>query len=81
MSFEKMFLGGSKTIGHIPNKVAGYLEVLMSGNAHFLIGDCHGADLAFQTYFHSKEYKNITVYCSGDKCRFNVGNWGGNIFT
>jgi len=72
---EVIFLGGSKTIGQIPDRITQFLELFMSENAHFLIGDCHGADLAIQTYLHSKGYRNVTVYCSGDKCRLNVGDW------
>lgn len=75
MNFKKIFLCGSKTIGHIPDAVAHYLTLFMKENVWFLIGDCHGADWAIQTYLHEKEYKNVTVYCTGDKCRFNMGNW------
>ena len=74
-SIGNIFLGGSKTIGRVPERAADFLDLFMESGEHFLIGDCHGADLAIQTYLYAKEYKNVTVYCSGDKCRYNVGNW------
>ena len=73
-NFKKIFLGGS--IGRVPDKVAAYLDGFMDDGAHFLIGgDCDGADLALQNYLHSKGYENVTVFCSGEECRFNVGGW------
>ena len=73
--FGKVFLGGSKRIGRLPDKVVSMLDSFIERGEHFLIGDCHGADLALQNYLHSKNYEKVTVFCSGEKCRFNVGGW------
>lgn len=73
--FDKVFVGGGKTIGHLPNKVVSTLDSFMERGEHIIVGDAHGCDLAFQIYLHSKEYPNVTVYCSGEKCRFNMGAW------
>ena len=54
--FGKVFLGGSKSIGRLPDKVVGMLDSFIESGEHFLIGDCHGADLALQNYLHSKNY-------------------------
>ena len=75
MIFGKVFLGGSKRIGRLPDKVVSMLDSFIKSGEHFLIGDCHGADLALQNYLHSKNYEKVTVFCSGEKCRFNVGGW------
>ena len=72
---EMIFLGGSNTIEHLPPKVVGYLECFMNKNANFMVGDCHGTDLAIQIYLQAKRYRNVTVYCSGDSCRWNIGGW------
>ena len=72
---DTIFLGGSKTIGHLPEEFIDRLDYHISEGKKFIIGDAHGADLAIQNYLSSKDYKNVTVYCSGDKCRFNVGGW------
>ena len=73
--FGKVFLGGSKRIGRLPDKAVGMLDSFIESGEHFLIGDCHGADLSLQNYLHSKNYEKVTVFCSGEKCRFNVGGW------
>ena len=75
--FGKVFLGGSKRIGRLPDKVVGMLDSFIDRGEQLLIGDCHGADLALQNYLHSKNYEKVTVFCSGEKCRFNVG--GGEV--
>ena len=74
-TFNKIFVGGGKTIGRIPDKVASMLDTFMEANEHIMVGDAQGFDLAAQTYLHSKSYSNVTVYCSGEKCRHNIGNW------
>ena len=73
--FDKVFVGGGKTIGRLPDKVSSMLDSFMESGEHIIVGDAHGCDLAFQTYLHSKGYPHVTVYCSGEKCRFNVGVW------
>ena len=70
---NKVFVGGGKTIGRLPDKVASMLDSFMESGEHIIVGDAHGCDLAFQTYLHSKGYPHVTVYCSGEKCRFNMG--------
>ncbi len=70
-----IFLGGSKTIGHLPEEFIDRLDYHISEGNKFIIGDAHGADLAIQNYLKSKDFKNVIVYCSTDKCRFNVGGW------
>ena len=73
--FDKVFVGGGKTIGHLPTKVISMLDGYIERGEHIIVGDAHGCDLALQTYLQSKGYPNVTVYCSGEKCRFNMGAW------
>ena len=73
--FGIVFIGGSETIGALPENAVAWLDHFIGANEHFIIGDCHGVDLALQNYLHSRGYKNVTVYCSADECRFNVGEW------
>ena len=75
MTLGSIFLGGDKSIGRLPDKVVAMLDEFMKRGEHFIIGDCHGMDLAFQTYLDSNGYPNVAIYCSGEKCRFNVGGW------
>ena len=40
-----------------------------------IIGDCMGADLQMQKILEENNYKKVTVYYSGDRPRFNLGDW------
>lgn len=72
---ESVLLKGSQRLGRIPDAAVGMLESLMESGCHFLVGDDHGTDLAFQNYLHAQAYRKVTVYCMGTKCRFNLGDW------
>ena len=39
------------------------------------MGDAPGVDIAVQKYLSDKGYKNVCVFCMGNICRNNVGNW------
>lgn len=36
-------------------------------------------DTAVQQYFFDSSYKDATVYCSGNRCRNNIGQWAKKI--
>jgi adenine-specific DNA-methyltransferase len=40
-----------------------------------VVGDATGADKAVQKYLLNRSYKKVSVFCSGDSCRNNLGNW------
>lgn len=40
-----------------------------------LVGDANGADKAIQQFVAEKKYQSVIVFCSGDVCRNNLGNW------
>ena len=47
---RKIFVGGGKTIGHLPDRVVSMLNNFMESGELIIVGDAHGCDLAFQTY-------------------------------
>ena len=71
----KVFVGGSKNIGVLPERALRKIDEYVDGDGHILVGDCHGVDLAVQKHLSERGAKNVTVYCSGQKPRFNVGGW------
>lgn len=73
--FGTVFIGGSETVGALPENAVAWLDHFIEANEHFVIGDCSGVDLALQNYLNSRKYQKVTVYYSGDACRFNVGKW------
>lgn len=72
---NKVFIGGSRHITRLPLEVQERLENVIALGHEVLIGDANGADKAAQKYFFDAAYNNVTVYCSGDKSRNNVGSW------
>lgn len=72
---SRVFIGGSRTIARLNAEVRDQLDELLSRGFQVVIGDANGADKTVQTYLASKGYRNVILYCSGDKCRNNVGNW------
>lgn len=71
----KIFLGGSKTLGALPQEAKDRLDGYIAAGYSFIIGDCHGADLAFQNYLLYRGVNNVTIYCSGSIPRYNSGGW------
>lgn len=73
--FGTVFIGGSETIGALPENAVAWLDHFIEANEHFILGDCSGVDLALQNYLNSRRYQKVTVYYSGEACHFNVGKW------
>jgi len=40
-----------------------------------IVGDANGVDKAVQKYLSAARYDNVTVFCSGDRPRNNLGHW------
>lgn len=70
-----VFLSGSRTLRRLNSDVRERLRNIVDQHFHVVIGDAHGADKALQTYFADARYPSVTVYCSGGRCRNNVGAW------
>ncbi|MGY4233043.1 hypothetical protein ACVIIW_001990 [Bradyrhizobium sp. USDA 4449] len=70
-----VFLGGSRKITRLPATLAQRLETIIASGFDIIVGDAPGADKALQKYLLDASYKKVTVYCSGDECRNNLGEW------
>ena len=71
----KVFIGGSRRASRLNAHVHERLDNIMARGFPIVIGDANGADRAVQQYLHSKHYRNVEVFCSGESCRNNVGDW------
>lgn len=72
---SSVFIGGSRKVSRLNDHIRDRLENIIAKGFHILVGDANGSDKAIQRFFHSQNYKNVTVYCSGDDCRNNLGGW------
>src|SRR5260370_8793732 len=69
-----VFIGGSRAVSKLNAVIRGRLDDLIKRGCTILIGDANGADKAVQTYFATKHYTNVIVFCM-EECRNNIGVW------
>ena len=70
-----VFLSGSRDISHLNDDIRQRLQSIINQGFSVVIGDANGMDKAVQQYFFDNAYKDVTVYCSGNRCRNNIGQW------
>jgi hypothetical protein len=75
---KKVFIGGSRRFWNLPQVVCERLDGIIAQSFTVLVGDANGTDKAIQKYLAEKGYKNVIVFCAGDACRNNIGNWKTN---
>ncbi len=74
-----IFIGGSRHVTRLPPDALQRLDNVISSDHKVILGDANGADKAVQKYFSNKNYRNVIVYCSGDKPRNNLGEWEARV--
>ena len=73
-----VFLSGSRRISRLNEEIRTRLHNIIEQNYRIVLGDANGADKAIQKYLADVRYPNVIVYCSGNSCRNNIGNWEAN---
>ena len=70
-----VFLSGSRGISRLNDKIRDRVKNMMDKEFRIIVGDASGADKALQEFLFDLQYSNVVVFCSGQNCRNNVGNW------
>lgn len=70
-----VFVGGSRQVSRLPSQVKERLDNVRSRGFRIILGDANGADKAVQKYLAENAYAEVTVFCSGTRCRNNLGKW------
>jgi hypothetical protein len=70
-----VFIGGSRRIARLNDIIRSRLEDIVRQQFAVVVGDANGTDKAVQAYIASRDYHNVTVYGTGNRCRNNVGGW------
>jgi len=70
-----VFIGGSRHVSRLPPPAKERLDNIINSGFHIVVGDASGADKAVQKHLSSVSYPDVEVFCSGDVCRNNLGNW------
>lgn len=70
-----IFIGGSRHVSRLPAEVRKRLDNVVASGHQVVVGDANGADKAVQKHFLDARYDRVTVFCSGDTPRNNLGAW------
>jgi probable addiction module antidote protein len=70
-----IFIGGSRHISRLPSEIMDRLKNVIVNQHCVLVGDANGADKAVQKFFADATYENVTVFCTGETFRNNLGHW------
>ena len=70
-----VFIGGSRRVPRLPVAARDRVDKVIENGLAVSVGDANGADKAVQKHLADARYDRVTVYCSGDSCRNNIGRW------
>jgi hypothetical protein len=70
-----VFIAGSMAIKHLDYKVQERLMNIITLGHDIVVGDADGVDTSIQQFLWEEHVERVTVFCTGDKARNNVGNW------
>lgn len=70
-----VLIAGSIKIKHLHDEVQARIMNILSMNYNVIVGDADGADSAIQQFLSDRGATRVTVYCSGDQPRNNLGGW------
>lgn len=70
-----VFVGGSRRVSHLSAEARDRLTNIVAGGFAIIVGDAAGADEAFQRHLAAVAYDQVTVFCSGSRCRHNLAAW------
>ena len=70
-----VFVGGSRHVSRLPAQATERLNNLIRSGHHVIVGDAHGVDKAVQRHLSDAGYRNVTVFCSGERSRNNLRRW------
>lgn len=70
-----VFISGSRHLTRLNQDIKTRLENVINQHFAVVVGDANGVDKAVQAYLREVGYEAVTVFCSGQTCRNNLGNW------
>jgi len=59
----------------LPPEMKKRLDNVIASRHQVIVGDANGADRAVQKHLFDASYSNVTVFCSGNAPRNNLGSW------
>jgi hypothetical protein len=71
----RVFIAGSIRLKHLAPHVMDRIDNIVAQNFQIAVGDADGIDASVQEYLFSRGATTVTVFCSGERPRNNVGAW------
>jgi probable addiction module antidote protein len=75
MTTRTVFIGGSRHVSRLSAPVKERLDSVIENGHRVIVGDANGADKAVQKHLSEAKYDKVTVFCSGNRPRNNLGEW------
>jgi hypothetical protein len=72
---ETVFIAGSIAISRLHPAICERIGKAVERDLAIVVGDADGADTAIQRVLADRGARAVTVFCSGDTPRNNVGEW------
>lgn len=70
-----VFIAGSIAISRLQSAVKARIANAIDAGLDIVVGDADGVDASTQAVLHDLGATRVTVYCSGDAPRNNLGGW------
>ncbi len=70
-----VFLSGSRQLNRLNDIIKNRINNMTEKGFLILVGDANGADKAMQKHLTDTHYSNVVIFCAGENCRNNIGNW------
>lgn len=70
-----VFIAGSIKIKRLDPRFVDRIRNIVYDKLDVVVGDAMGADTSIQTELSKLVAENVTVYCSGNEPRNNIGGW------
>ena len=70
-----IFVGGSRRVLRLPAEAKERLNNVIGNGFNVIVGDASGAYKAVQKHLLESAYEKVAVFCSGSRCRNNLGDW------
>ncbi len=70
-----VFIAGSIKIKKLHPLFVERISNIVSDKMDIVVGDAKGADASIQQELMNQRADKVTVYCTGDEPRNNIGNW------
>ena len=70
-----VFVAGSLSIKRLHPWFLERLDTVATSGFSVVVGDADGADTSIQKFLWEHGAQNVTIYCTGDALRNNVGKW------